>query len=181
MFLKPMLSKRKESTMLSEKMQDALNDQLREEIFSAYLYLSMSAYSETLNLPGFAHWMRVQYDEEMIHAFKFFDFIQDRNGRVVLQALDQPQTEFVSPLDMFKQTLEHEKHISGRINQLYALAVQENDYASQTFLHWFITEQVEEEKTAGDIIETLNIIGEDGHALIMLDRELGVRTAGPAE
>ncbi len=165
--------------MLTEKMQAALNDQLREELYSAYLYLSMSAYCETRSLPGFASWMRIQYEEEMIHAFKFYDFIHDRNGRVLLQALGEPPAEFESPLSVFEQTLAHEQHITGRINELYALAGQERDYASQTFLHWFVTEQVEEEKTATDIIETLRIIGDDGHALLMVDRELGARVLVP--
>jgi len=162
--------------MLSEKMQNALNDQLREELYSAYLYLSMSAYCETLSLPGFAQWMRVQYEEEMVHAFKFFDFVHDRNGRVTLQALDQPPAEFSGPLGMFEQTLAHEKHITRRISELYQLAMEEGDYPTQTFLQWFITEQVEEEKSVTDIIETLKIIGDgDGHALLMIDRELGAR------
>lgn len=165
--------------MLTEKMQAALNEQLREELYSAYLYLSMSAYCETLNLPGFASWMRVQYEEEMIHAFKFYDFIHARNGHVLLQALDKPPSQFESPLNVFEQTLAHEKHITGRINELYSMARKEGDYASQTFLNWFVTEQVEEEKSATDIIETLRIIGDDGHALLMVDRELGTRALEP--
>jgi len=164
--------------MLTKKMETALNNQLREELFSAYLYLSMSAFCETLNLPGFAHWMQLQFQEEMAHAFKFYAFIHDRNGRVILQALDQPKAEFESPLQVFQETLAHEQFITNRINELYALAATENDYACQTFLQWFITEQVEEEKSVNDIIESIKMIGDDGHALLMIDRELGARALG---
>lgn len=161
--------------MLKKKLQDALNEQLNQEFFSAYLYLSMAAYSESVNLPGFAHWMRHQYDEEVAHAMKFYEFIHDRGGQVVLKAIEQPQTKFKGPLDLFEQTLKHERHISERIRKLYALAEKENDYESKVFLQWFITEQVEEEKTADDIIQTIKRAGEDGHALLMIDRELGSR------
>ena len=163
--------------MLSKTLQDAMNEQIKNELYSAYLYLSMSAYCETANLPGFAHWMRLQAQEEETHAMKFFDFIHERGGRVVLQAIDQPPAEFQSPLKVFKQTLEHEQKVTGLINDLYALAVQEKDYASQVFLQWFVTEQVEEEDSATQILETLKMIGDKSHALLMLDRELGGRGA----
>jgi ferritin len=163
--------------MLSKTIQDAMNEQIKNELYSAYLYLSMSAYCEAANLPGFAHWMRVQAQEEEAHAMKFYDFIYERGGRVVLQAIDQPPVEFQSPLHVFEQTLEHEQKVTAMIHDLYALAVQEKDYASQAFLQWFVTEQVEEEGSATQILETLKMIGDKGQALIMLDRELGKRGA----
>ena len=163
--------------MLSKKLQDAMNEQIKNELYSAYLYLSMSAYCEAANLPGFAHWMRVQAQEEEAHALKFYGFIYERGGRVVLQAIDQPPVEFQSPRAVFEQTLEHEQKVTAMIHDLYALAVQEKDYASQIFLQWFVTEQVEEEASATQILETLKMIGDKGHALIMLDRQLGSREA----
>lgn len=161
--------------MLSKTIQDAMNEQIKNELYSAYLYLSMSAYCEATNLPGFAHWMRVQAQEEEAHAMKFYDFICERGGRVVLQAIDQPPVEFQSPLHVFEQTLEHEQKVTAMIHDLYGLAVQEKDYASQAFLQWFVTEQVEEEGSATQIVETLKMIGDKGQALVMLDRELGRR------
>lgn len=161
--------------MLSKAMQDAMNEQIKDELYSAYLYLSMSTYCEDVNLPGFAHWMRLQAQEEVGHAMKFYNFIYDRGGRVILQAIDQPPSGFQSPLGVFQQTLAHEQKVTGLIHALYALAVEEKDYASQTFLQWFVDEQVEEEKSATEIIETLKMIGDQGPALIMLDRELGKR------
>jgi ferritin len=163
--------------MLNKSMQDAMNEQIKNELYSAYIYLSMSAYFEDTNLPGFAHWMRVQAQEEQGHAMKFFHFINERGGRVVLQAIDQPPIEFESPLNVFERTLEHEQKVTGLIHQLYALAVQEQDYASQVFLQWFVAEQVEEEASATQIVETLKMIGDKRHALLMLDRELGGRGA----
>lgn len=163
--------------MLSKTLQDAMNEQIKNELYSAYIYLSMSAYCEAENLPGFAHWMRLQAQEEVGHAMKFYDFIYDRGGRVALKAIDQPPIEFGSPLDVFEKTLEHEQKVTGMIHNLYALAVQEKDYPSQVFLQWFIDEQVEEEKNASQIVETLKMIGDQGPALIMLDRELAQRQA----
>jgi ferritin len=163
--------------MLSKTLQDAMNEQIKNELYSAYLYLSMSAYCEAANLPGFAHWMRMQAQEEEAHAMKFYQFIHDRGGRVVLQAIDQPPVEFPSPLAVFEQTLEHEQKVTAMIHDLYTLAVEEKDYASQAFLQWFVTEQVEEEDSASQILETLKMIGDKGHALLMLDRELGSRGA----
>ena len=161
--------------MFSKKVQDAINDQIQREFESAYLYLSMTAYFDSMNLPGFANWMRIQFHEEQAHGFKFYDFVNDRGGRVVLQALGQPAVEFQSPLDAFEKTLAHEKKITGHINDLYALAVEEKDYASQILLQWFVEEQVEEEKNASDIVNMLKAVGDSYHTLIMLDRELGQR------
>src|SRR5919202_5071250 len=161
--------------MLGKAVEDAMNEQIKNEFFSAYQYLSMAAYCESENLPGFAQWMRAQSQEETEHAMKFYDFILDRNGRVVLQGIEKPVVEFGSPLDVFERALEHEKKVTAMINDLYALAVRENDYASQTFLQWFVTEQVEEEKNAGDVVQTLKMIGDSSEALFLLDRELGQR------
>ena len=163
--------------MLSKTQQDAMNEQIKNELYSAYMYLSMSAYFEAANLPGFAHWMQLQAQEEVAHAMKFYNFIYERGGRVVLYAIDQPPAEFQSPLDVFEQTLGHEQKVTAMINDLYTLAVQEKDYASQAFLQWFVTEQVEEEDSATQVLETLKMIGDKGHALLMLDRELGRRGA----
>src|SRR3712207_319278 len=161
--------------MLGKTIQDAMNEQIKNEFYSAYQYLSMAAYCESINLPGFAHWMRAQSQEETEHAMKFYDYILDRGGRVVLQAMDQPVVEFGSPLEVFERALDHERKVTGMINDLYGLALRENDYASQTFLQWFVTEQVEEEKNAGDVVETLKMIGDKSEALFLLDRELGQR------
>lgn len=163
--------------MISQTVQDALNTQLKNELYAAYVYLSMSAYFEAANLPGFAHWMRTQSQEELEHAMKFYDFINDRDGRVMLQAIDQPPLEFESPLEVFERALAHEQQVTAAIHQLYTLAGQEQDYASQSFLHWFLDEQVEEEKNATQIVETLKMIGDQGEALFLLDRELAGREA----
>jgi ferritin len=161
--------------MLSKVVEDAINEQIKNELYSAYLYLAMSAHFEAANLPGSAHWMRLQSQEEVEHAMKFFDYVNERGGRVVLQAIDQPPVEFKLPLDIFQQALEHEQKVTGMINNLYALAVKENDYPTQVMLQWFIEEQVEEEKSAGDVVEQLRMIGDHTQGLFMLDRQLGAR------
>jgi ferritin len=161
--------------MFSSKVEKAINEQIKNELYSAYLYLSMAAYFDSINLPGFAHWMRVQFAEEQEHAERFYHFVYERGGRVVLQALDQPPSEWASPLAVFEETLKHEQKVTALINDLYALAVQENDYASQVFLQWFIAEQVEEEASATQVIETLKMVGDKGHALVMLDHQLAQR------
>ena len=161
--------------MLSKPMLKALNDQVNDELYSSYLYLSMSAHFQASNLPGFAHWMMLQSKEEYEHAMKIFNYIHGRSGRTTLNAIAKPPAEFKRPLDVMKQVLEHEKTVSGMINSLYELATKEKDYPTQVMLQWFITEQVEEEKTAGDIIEQLKMIGDAGAGLMMLDRQLGGR------
>ena len=166
--------------MLNKKIHNAMNDQIQRELESAYIYLSMAAYFDSINLPGFAQWMKAQFQEEQAHALKFYDFVYDHGNQVILQALGQPPVEFQSPLDAFEKTLAHEQKITGHINDLYALAVEEKDYPSQILLQWFVGEQVEEEKSAGDIMDMLKRIGDSYHALIMLDRELGQRQP-PAE
>jgi ferritin len=160
---------------LSKKMQDALNEQIREEMASAYIYLSMAAYCESINLPGFAAWMQAQSNEELSHAMKFYGYIHDRGGRVVFDSLEQPPVEFDGPIGVFEKTLAHEQYITGRIHKLYAMAVEENDYASLGILQWFVDEQVEEEKTAGDILGMLKMVGDKGQGLIILDRQLASR------
>ena len=164
--------------MLKKSLLDKMNDQIQHEFHAAYLYLSMSAYFESINLPGFAHWMRMQWQEEVGHAMKFLDHINERGGRVQLQAIEQPPVEFESPLDPFAQALAHEQKVTGQINEIYALAVQENDYASLSTLQWFVDEQVEEERSVGDIVERLKMVKDQTGALLMLDAHLGQRGAG---
>jgi ferritin len=161
--------------MFSKKIQDAINEQINKELYSAYLYLSMATQLDAENLPGFAHWMRVQYREETEHALKFYRYVDERGGRVLLKAIDAPPTEFGSPLEVFKAVLEHEQLVTGLINKLYELALDEKDYATQSLLRWYIDEQVEEEANASYIVETLKLAGEKGNALILLDRQLAQR------
>ncbi len=162
--------------MLTDRMRDAINDQINAEFYSAYLYLSMAAHCEALNLPGFSHWMKLQAKEETEHAQKFMESLTDRNARVSLKAIGQPPGEFASPLAMFEQALEHERHISARINNLYKMALEDNDYATQNELQWFIKEQVEEEKNASQIVEQLKLVGTQGTALVLIDRYLASRS-----
>lgn len=161
--------------MINKTVEEALNEQVKNEFYSAYLYLSMSAYCESINLPGFAHWLRSQYEEETAHALRLFDFLNDRGGRINLRDISEPPAEFSSPLDLFQEVLAHEQKVTKMIHELYALAVKENDYPTQVEMQWFIKEQVEEEKNAGDIVEQLKLAGDNNTALLMLDRELGNR------
>ena len=163
--------------MISRTLQDAFNDQIRHEIQSAYLYLGMSMYAHSVNLPGFAGWLRIQWQEELGHAMKFAGIVGDRGGRVTLQAIEKPPVDYKSPLEMFQEVLAHEQKISALINKLYEAALKENDYASQVELQWFIGEQVEEEKVASGIVEQLKMVGESGTPLLMLDRQLAARGA----
>lgn len=155
--------------MLSKTMQDALNDQINKELYSAYLYLSMSAYFESISMPGSAKWMRVQHDEEHTHANKIFDYVNDRGGRVVLKAIDAPQVEFKSPLAAWEMVLEHERKVTASIHKLYELALAEKDYATQAMLKWFIDEQVEEEKNAMLMVERFKQAGDNPATLLILD------------
>jgi ferritin len=154
---------------ISKTMQDAFNEQIKNEYYSAYLYLSMSAYFESMNLPGSAKWMRTQHDEELTHALKMFDFVNDRDGRVTLKAIDQPTADFASPLVVWEMVLEHERKVTGLIYKLYDQAVKENDYASQTFLAWFVNEQVEEEKNASLMLERFKQAGTSPASLLLFD------------
>jgi ferritin len=165
---------------LNVRMQESLNEHLTEEFYASYLYLSMSAFCESKNLPGFAHWLRIQSQEEYSHAMNLYDFILDRQGNVVLHPIGQPTIEFESLLDVMRKVLEHERGVTEQINRLYQVALQEEDYATQVHLQWFISEQVEEEKVASDIVEQLAMIGNDTSSLLLLDRELATRTLTPA-
>ena len=161
--------------MLSNKMVKALNKQINNEIYSAYLYLSMSAYSTFKGLKGFANWFMVQYQEEMTHAMKIYDYVNDQGRQVELMTIAQPPTEFGSPLEMFEKTLEHEKFVTRCINDLVNLAVREKDHATNIFLQWFVTEQIEEEANDNEIISKLKLVGNEGNGLFMIDKELATR------
>jgi ferritin len=161
--------------MLNPAIEQALNDQIQKEFHSAYIYLSMSAYFEAENLPGAAHWMRHQAEEEQEHAMKIFDFLNDRGGRVALQAIGEPPATFSSPLAVFEAAYAHEQKVTQSIHDLYALAVQEADYPTQVMLQWFIDEQVEEEKNASAIVAQLHMVGDSPAALFMIDRQLAAR------
>jgi ferritin len=165
--------------MISIKMQKALNTHLNEEFYSSYLYLSMAAYFEAKNLKGLANWMRIQSTEEQMHGMKFFDFILQKGGRVNLTQLGAPKIEWKSISEVFADTLKHEQKISGLINKLVEVAMAEKDFATNTFLQWFVTEQVEEESNVEEIIQKIDMIGEDKSGLYMLDNELGARAAAP--
>ena len=161
--------------MMTKTVQDAMNEQINKELFSSYLYLSMAAYFEDRNLPGFAHWMRVQEAEERAHAMKFYNHILGCGGKVTLKAIDAPKTEWKSTMEVAEEVAAHEAKITASINALYELALKEKDYPSQIMLQWFITEQVEEEKNAAEIVANLKLIEERGTAVLMLDHRLGKR------
>lgn len=162
--------------MLTDRVRAAMNNQLQKELQSAYVYLGMSAYTESQSLPGMGTWLRHQFEEEQMHAMKFYNFIIDRHAEVELKQLDAPPTTYASPLAVFESALEHEREVTAAIDDLYALVAEEKDWASQAWLDWFATEQVEEEKVVGAIVDDLRRIGDDGHGLFLLDRELGTRT-----
>ena len=163
--------------MLSDRMQKALNGQLNAEIYSSYLYLSMNAYFKSANLDGFANWMYVQAQEELMHAMKFYDFVHQRGGRVLLSAVDTPPTDWDSPLAVFEATLQHEQKVTGFINELVEIAMEEHDHATQIFLQWFVTEQVEEEESVGSVLGQLKLMGDARQGLFMMDREMASRQA----
>jgi len=165
--------------MLSEKMNVAINEQINKELFSEYLYLSMSAWFESEGLPGFASWMAVQAQEEHFHAMKLYGYINERGGRVILEAIDKPESEFGNPAKAFDATMEHEQFITSSINGLVDLAIELKDHATNQFLQWYVEEQVEEEASAQGIIDKLKWIGDNGNALLMMDRELGARVFTP--
>ena len=160
-------------------MQDALSRQIGSEFASSYLYLSMSAYCAAQNFNGFAHWFRLQSQEETVHALKLFDMVLDRGGQVTLQPIPAPEAEFESLLDVMQRALAHEQQVTAMIRDLFEVAVKEEDYITQTQLQWFLTEQVEEEKNVGTIVEQLRMIGGQGSGLFLLDRELAARGAAP--
>ena len=167
--------------MLKDSIEDALNEQINAELYSEYVYLSMAAYYEDEGLPGFASWMRAQADEERAHAMRIYDYVLERDGRVTLDGIDTPPTEWDSPADAFEAAYEHEVEITGRIDDLVALSREENDNATENMLQWFVAEQVEEEATAQEILDKLGHVGGDGVGLLMVDQELGQRGGGRSD
>ncbi len=161
---------------LNRKIEEALNQQIQSEFYSSYVYLSMSGYSDSQNLPGFAAWMRAQSEEERGHAMRLFDYVQNRGGRVRLTSIAEPKSDFESPRVMFEEALVHEQSVTRTIHELYRLAQEEKDYPTEVELQWFVQEQVEEEKTIQDILAQLGMIGDHPAALVMLDHRLGGRT-----
>ena len=162
--------------MLNKKVEKALNGQINAEMWSAYLYLSMAAYCHSIGQPGMASWFEVQFQEEQDHAKILFNYVNSRNGRVVLKKIEEVPTEWDGVLDVFESTLKHEQKVTALINDLYALTHEENDFATQSMLKWFIDEQVEEEETAQNIIDNIKMIKDNGYGIYMLDKELGART-----
>ena len=161
---------------LEKNVLKAMNEQINKELFSSYLYLSMSAYCESENYPGCAKWLSVQSEEEREHAMKIYHYIHERGGRVELETIDKPKSDFKSLSQLFTQVLEHEQKVSASITALYETAMKANDYPSQIMLQWFITEQVEEEKNANEIVDLLKKVGDSSVSLMMFDRQLGART-----
>jgi ferritin len=160
-------------------MEKALNEQINAEMYSAYLYLSMESYFRSLDLSGFANWMRVQVQEELMHAMKMYDFVDARGGRIILKAIAAPEAEWKSPLAVFEATYKHEQKVTGLINDLVSLAIKEKDHATNTFLQWFVNEQVEEESSADKIIQQMKMMKDAPGGMFMLDRELGQRVFTP--
>jgi ferritin len=165
--------------MIGQRMQDEMNEQIMHETASAYLYFSMAADFHAKGFDGMAQWMKAQAQEEIGHALRFFNHINNRGGRVELLAIEKPQVEWDSPLAAFKAALNHEEFITGKINELVKVAREENDNAAGITLQWFVNEQVEEEDSVSKVVSMLELIGDSGHGLLMADRELGQRIAGP--
>jgi len=161
---------------MDTKVQKAINDQIKYELESGYLYLAMSAHFEAANLPGFARWMRLQAREELGHAMRLYNYVLDRGGRIELQAIAKPPADFGTPLSIFEAALAHEKQVTDLIRRLYETAITQKDHATQVYLQWFITEQVEEEKNAGTAVEQLRMAGDAAAALLMLDGRFGARS-----
>lgn len=165
--------------MLSKKLLDALNDQINKELYSEYLYLSMAAYCQTIDLDGIANFFHVQTQEEHFHAMKIYNFVLDLSGTITLKSIDAPPSKFKSVTDAFEQTLKHEKEVTKSIDKLMNLAVEENNHAVISFLKWFVDEQVEEEAMITKILSKLKLVGGEGHGLLMIDSELAQRTFTP--
>ena len=165
--------------MLSDKMSKALDKQINAEIYSAYLYLAMGAWSEAQGMDGFGNWFKIQAQEELAHAMRFYNYVYERGGRVTMSAIDAPQNEWESPLALFEATLEHEQKVTGLINGLVDLARSESDHATENMLQWFVAEQVEEEGTADRIRQKVAMVGTEGQGLYMLDAELAARVFTP--
>lgn len=165
--------------MLNERANAELNKQINAEIYSSYLYLSMSAWFEAKSLAGFAKWMRAQSQEEMFHAIKMYDYLNERGGKVVLEAIDKPSSEWDSPIDVIENVVLHERHVTGLINALVDCALDERDHALNHFLQWFIAEQVEEEASVGTVFEQLKMVGEDSAGMFAMDLEMAKRIFTP--
>ncbi|MCE5214178.1 MAG: ferritin [Methanobacterium sp.] len=165
--------------MLDEEMANAINIQLNAELYSGYLYLSMAAYFESTDLSGFANWMRVQAQEELSHAMKFYDYLVQRGARVTLTEIEAPPTEWDSTIAVFEHVYEHEQMVTGLINKLVDLAISISDHATNNFLQWYVAEQVEEEESASGVLQKVKLAGEDSSGLLMLDQELGTRVFHP--
>ena len=165
--------------MISKKLETAINDQINFEMYSSYIYMSMATHFDSINLKGFSHWMKVQAQEELTHAMRFWRYLIDRGGKVVLSQIQGPTTSWQSPLAVFEDALHHEHIVTGKINKLVDIARSESDYASDNLLQWFIKEQVEEEASADEVIQKLKLIGDNSSALFLLDQELAARTYLP--
>lgn len=165
--------------MISKKMEEALNEQVNAELYSAYLYLSMESFFKSQNLNGFAGWMRVQTQEELTHVMKIYDFLNERGGRVIMKAIEGPPTEWDRPLAVFQAVYTHEQKVTGLINDLVDLAIKEKDHAANSFLQWFVNEQVEEESSADGIVQQLKMLENAPGGMFMLDRELRQRVFTP--
>ncbi|MCK5147270.1 ferritin [bacterium] len=165
--------------MISKKLEQAINEQINKELFSEYLYLSMASYCSSIGLDGFENFFLVQVEEERFHAMKMYKFLNERGGRVIMKAIDQPETQFESALQVLEKTYEHEQYVSKLINELMDLAIAENDHAAKSFLNWFVDEQVEEEASMENILNKLKLIGGEGNGLLMLDKELAARVFTP--
>lgn len=161
--------------MINPRVQNAINEQINAEVWSAYMYLSMSAYFASEGLNGFANWMRVQWQEELSHALKFFDYLVERGVQPILKPIDKVPDKWNSTLEAMKETLKHEQHVTALINNIMDVAIEEKDHATKSMLQWFIDEQVEEEASAQEIIDSLNLLGDKGHGIFMLDKELKIR------
>ena len=165
--------------MINSVVEKALNEQVNAELYSAYLYLSMAAALEDMGLPGFANWVRIQNEEETFHAMKIYNYIIERGGRVILQAIDAPPTEWPDVFTVFQEILKHEQHVTSLINNLMDIAIEQKDHASNMFLQWFVTEQVEEEANVDEILQQLKLAKESKGTLFMLDKQMGARTFTP--
>lgn len=167
--------------MLTKKLQDALNEQINKEFFAEYLYLSMSAYLESIEMEGFANYFNVQAQEEHFHAMKMFNFVHDKGGRVILKSLKEPKSEYTSVVNVIEESLEHERYVTKSINELMDVAIKENDHSVKSFLEWYVDEQVEEEATISRLLAKLKLINGEGFGLLTLDSQLGARKYVPAK
>jgi len=165
--------------MIPKRLVDAFNEQINKELYSEYLYLAMAAWLDAENLPGCANFFKIQVQEERFHAMKMYDFVNERGGRVVLEAIEKPEIDFKSVLEIFEKAYEHEQLVTSLINNLMDIAIEEKDYAAKSFLNWFIDEQVEEEASMDSIVGKLKMIGGKGHGMLMIDNELSTRVFNP--